>query len=160
MNSNKSKLFPKIRAWLILINFILTVPFVIFLMYVFKKQPAISHKIRTGWSTLQMKLLGIRLESEGTQDESADMVLMNHQSLLDIMIMESQHRHNLAWVAKKEIADMFFYGHILKASDMIIIDRESRKDIVKLFKESSYKLEQGRPIAIFPEGTRSDGYNF
>jgi len=157
MGAEKTKVFAKIRAGLILANFIVTVPFIIVLMYLFKKNPVISHKIRAGWSKLQMKILGIKVESQGAQDLDADMVLMNHQSLLDIMIMESLHNKNLAWVAKKEIADMFFYGHILKAPDMIIIDRENRTGIVTLLKESSDRLEKGRPIAIFPEGTRSDG---
>ena len=82
---------------------------------------------------------------------------MNHQSILDIMVFEYLHPKNLAWVAKKEIADIPWFGHILKAPDMIIIERESKSSLVKLIKESKEKLEQGRPIAIFPEGTRSDG---
>lgn len=151
------KFFAKIRAGLILINFILTVPVAIFLMYLFKKKPAISHKMRAGWSILQIKILGIKVEVQGSQDLDADMVLMNHQSLLDIMIIDSLNKRNLAWVAKKEIADMFLYGHILKAPDMIIIDRENRSGMATLLTEAADRLEKGRPIAIFPEGTRSDG---
>lgn len=151
------KIFAKIRAGLILANFILTVPVAIILMYLFKKKPEISHKMRAGWSALQIKILGIKVEVQGMQDPDADMVLMNHQSLLDIMIIDSLHKRNLAWVAKKEIADMFFYGHILKAPDMIIIDRENRSGMATLLTETADRLEKGRPIAIFPEGTRSDG---
>jgi len=104
-----------------------------------------------------MKLLGIKLKVEGTLDESCDLVLMNHQSLLDIIVMEYIHNRDLAWVAKKEISDLFFFGHIIKAPRMISIDRENKAGIMHLFKEAKDRLEKGRPIAMFPEGTRSDG---
>lgn len=40
---------------------------------------------------------------------------------------------------------------------MISIDRENKAGIVKLLKESKDRLSKGRPIAIFPEGTRTNG---
>ena len=82
---------------------------------------------------------------------------MNHQSLLDIIVMEYIHNRDLAWVAKKEIADLFFFGHIIKAPRMISIDRENKAGIMHLLKEVRDRLDKGRPIAMFPEGTRSDG---
>jgi len=123
-------------------------------MYVFRNH---HHKIRKVWMRIQVKLLGITLEEEGKIDTSCDMVIMNHQSLLDIVVMEYIHDRNLAWVAKKEIADLFFFGHIIKAPKMISINREDRSGIVTLIKEVKDRLSNGRPIAMFPEGTRGDG---
>ena len=40
---------------------------------------------------------------------------------------------------------------------MLLIDREDKKSIVYLLKEAKRRLEEKRPIAIFPEGTRSKG---
>ncbi|MGB5868176.1 MAG: lysophospholipid acyltransferase family protein, partial [Arcobacteraceae bacterium] len=40
---------------------------------------------------------------------------------------------------------------------MILVERESKKSLVKLLKDSKERLSHNRPIAIFPEGTRSDG---
>ena len=40
---------------------------------------------------------------------------------------------------------------------MISIDREDKKSLLKLFGECKDRLEEGRVIAIFPEGTRGDG---
>lgn len=105
----------------------------------------------------QMFFLGIKLEEEGSLDETCDMVILNHQSLLDIIVMEYIHSKNLAWVAKKEITDLPFFGHIIKAPRMISIDRENKAGLVKLLRESKDRLSKGRPIAIFPEGTRTDG---
>ncbi len=105
----------------------------------------------------QMFVLGIKLETQGKLDESCDMIIMNHQSLLDIIVMEYIHSRDLAWVAKKEITDLFFFGHIIKAPRMISIDRENKAGIITLLKETKDRLDRGRPIAMFPEGTRSDG---
>ena len=104
-----------------------------------------------------MYVLGIKLQIEGKIDESCDMIIMNHQSLLDIIVMEYIHSRDLAWVAKKEISDLFFFGHIIKAPKMISIDRENKAGIITLLKEAKDRLDKGRPIAMFPEGTRSDG---
>jgi 1-acyl-sn-glycerol-3-phosphate acyltransferase len=123
-------------------------------MYIFKNH---THKVIKTWMSFQMFVLGIKLETQGKLDESCDMILMNHQSLLDIIVMEYIHSRDLAWVAKKEITDLFFFGHIIKAPRMISIDRENKAGIITLLKETKDRLDRGRPIAMFPEGTRSDG---
>lgn len=123
-------------------------------MYIFKNH---THKVIKVWMNFQMFVLGIKLQTQGKLDESCDMILMNHQSLLDIIVMEYIHSRDLAWVAKKEITDLFFFGHIIKAPRMISIDRENKAGIINLLKEAKDRLDKGRPIAMFPEGTRSDG---
>ena len=144
----------RIRGIILLIQFSITVAITVVLMYTFKNH---THKVIKVWMNLQMWALGIKLETQGTLDESCDLVIMNHQSLLDIIVMEYIHNRDLAWVAKKEISDLFFFGHIIKAPRMISIDRENKAGLISLLKESRDRLDKGRPIAMFPEGTRSDG---
>ena len=147
-------IFNKIRAIFTIIQMAMTVTVTIILMYMFNKN---NRPIRKFWGALQMKLLGITLKIKGEYDPNATMQVMNHQSLIDIVIFEYLHEKNLAWVAKKEIADIPWFGHILKAPDMIIIERESKSSLIKLMKETKKKLDDNRTIAIFPEGTRTDG---
>jgi len=144
----------RIRGIIVLIQFTITVAIVIVAMYTFKKH---VHKIIKLWMKLQIFFLGIKIEEHGKMDDSCDMVIMNHQSLLDIIIIEHLHNRNLAWVGKKEITDLFFFGHIMKAPEMITINREDKTGLVKLIKEAKDRLSKGRPIAMFPEGTRSNG---
>lgn len=145
---------PRIRGIILFIQFSITVAITVVLMYIFKNH---THKVIKAWMIFQMYVLGIKLETQGNLDESCDMILMNHQSLLDIIVMEYIHSRDLAWVAKKEITDLFFFGHIIKAPRMISIDRENKAGIMHLFKEARDRLDKGRPIAMFPEGTRSNG---
>jgi 1-acyl-sn-glycerol-3-phosphate acyltransferase len=98
--------------------------------------------------------LGIKIKLEGSFDPEAKLLIINHQSMLDIISIEAVHELDLCWVSKKEITDYFYYGHINKAPKMISVDREDKVGLVKLLADVKDRVSQGRPIAIFPEGTR------
>jgi 1-acyl-sn-glycerol-3-phosphate acyltransferase len=123
-------------------------------MYLFRNKTDI---IRQKWAAIQMKLLGVKFEIHGEQDSSVDMIMINHQSVMDIITYEYLSKRDLAWVAKKELSDIPWFGHIIKAPKNIAIERESKKSLVKLLKDAKDRLDNGRQLAIFPEGTRSDG---
>lgn len=144
----------KLRMLWTIVQMILTVSIVIILMYIFRSK---NRTIRKAWGAIQMKLLGITLDIEGKVDADANMIVMNHQSLVDIIVFEYLHPKNIAWIAKQEIAKLPWFGHILKAPDMIIVQRESKASLLKLLKDAKEKYQQNRPLAIFPEGTRTDG---
>jgi len=100
--------------------------------------------------------LGIRVQVEGRPDPNAKLFIINHQSLIDIMITEMiAPKADLAWVAKKELFELPFFGLSLRKTNMIRLDREDRRGIVSLIKDAKGRIDEGRSIAIFPEGTRS-----
>jgi len=144
----------RIKGILVVIQFSLTVALVIIFMYLFRNN---THKIIKIWMSFQMFFLGVKIDEVGKMDETCDLLLMNHQSLLDILVVEHIHSRHIAWVGKSELTNMPFFGHIMKAPRMITINREDKQGIVSLFKEAKDRLDKGRPIAIFPEGTRTDG---
>jgi 1-acyl-sn-glycerol-3-phosphate acyltransferase len=96
-----------------------------------------------------------RVEIKGKEDTQAQMFLLNHQSDLDIAIMETITKRDLAWVAKKELFDMPFFGLALKLPQDIAVERESKTSLVKLLKDAKHVLKTNRVITMFPEGTRS-----
>jgi len=148
-------IFQKIKAVLILIQFVITVSITIFLMRFFNDK---HWYFRKKWASMQAFFIGYTLTIKGTPDPEAKLLLINHQSLLDIVILEDKYPKNIAWVAKKELEQMRFFGQIITLPKMIILDREDRrKSLVKLFKDVKERLLDGRVIAIFPEGTRGDG---
>ncbi|MBN2894460.1 MAG: 1-acyl-sn-glycerol-3-phosphate acyltransferase [Campylobacterales bacterium] len=94
---------------------------------------------------------------KGSEDEGVQMFVLNHQSDIDIGIMETITRKDLAWVAKKELFDVPFYGLLLKLPNDIPVERESKTSLIKLLKDAKDRLDDGRVITIFPEGTRAPG---
>ena len=112
--------------------------------------------IKRFYTRLILKLLGIKVEVEGKIDKEAKMVIINHSSMLDIVLIEAYYPYDLVWIAKKELFDMPFFGLLLKLPQNIRLDRENKKSIVYLFKEAKEKSKY-KTIAIFPEGTRARG---
>ncbi len=144
----------KIKGIYVLIQFVITVLITIVLMYIFRDK---TFAIRKIWAKMQQFLIGFKIVQKGEPDKRAKLILLNHQSLLDITALEAIYPKDLCWVAKKEIRDIPLFGHILEAPKMIVIDRKDRRSLVKLLKEAKKRLKEGRVIAIFPEGTRSKG---
>lgn len=148
------KILQKIKANFTLIQLLITVSSVLLFMLIFKKH---NRKIRQTWAKLQKYLLGYELEIIGEVDKEAKMIILNHQSFLDIILLEAIYPNDLAWIAKKEIEDITFFGNIMRLSKMISINREDKKSLIQLFADCKDRVEAGRTIAIFPEGTRGDG---
>ncbi len=117
-----------------------------------KKKGVIMHKL----NRLILKLIGAKVEASGEMDPEADMLIMNHQGIIDIIGMEALQKRHLRWAAKKELFDATWFGNLLKHGEMISLNRGSKAALVSLLKsvkESRTKL--GRAVAIFPEGTRA-----
>ena len=70
--------------------------------------------------------------------------------------METITSKDLAWVAKKELFDVPFFGLVVKLPKDIALERESKTALVKLIRECKDRLDHGRVITMFPEGTRTE----
>ena len=92
---------------------------------------------------------------KGKEDSNTQMFLLNHQSDLDIALMETITSRDLAWVAKKELFEIPFFGLALKLPNDIAVERESKTSLIKLLRDAKSVLDDNRVITMFPEGTRS-----
>ena len=144
----------RIRGIFVAIAFAITILIAISLMYMFKSK---NYIIRKYFTKLQTFFMNFDTKIIGTPDKDAKLYLLNHQSLIDIVAFEAADDQDKCWVAKKEIEDVPFFGHIIKAPKMIAIDRKDKRSIIKIIKLSKERLKEGRVITIFPEGTRGDG---
>ena len=149
------KIFATIRFYWgsFVISFIAAVIIIPLLFVLPKHKGAILHYM----NRLMLILIGGKVIKEGERDPDADMVLMNHQGIIDIISMEAIEQTNMRWVAKKELFDAPWFGNVLKLGEMISIDRQSRAGLLKLLRDAKETVNaKERAIAIFPEGTRAE----
>lgn len=137
-----------------MVEFVITVLITIVLMYAFRNH---THPIRRTWGKLQTFLMGFSITQKGEASPQTTLLVLNHQSLVDIVVLETIYPKNLCWIAKKEIEDIPLFGHIIPAPRMISIDRKDKRSIIKMIKEGKERILEGRVLAMFPEGTRGRG---
>lgn len=154
LDGQRVKILAKIRGFYVMIEFVITVLLTIILMYAFRNH---THPIRRTWGRLQTFLMGFNIKQIGEASPLTTLLVMNHQSLVDIVALETIYPKNLCWIAKKEIEDIPLFGHIIPAPRMISIDRNDKRSIIKMMKEGKERVSEGRVLAMFPEGTRGHG---
>ncbi len=91
---------------------------------------------------------------ERLRNDTAYVVVSNHQSLLDILVLFRLYRH-YKWVSKEEIFRVPFIGWNMTLNRYIRIRRGDKQDAVRMMASCGDALESGSSIMIFPEGTRS-----
>jgi 1-acyl-sn-glycerol-3-phosphate acyltransferase len=149
------KIFATIRFYwgAFIISFNTAVFMIPALMLFGKYKSTIVHYI----NRLTLFMMGGKLAQTGTMDLDADMYVMNHQGIVDIIALEALQNNHLRWVAKKELFDALWFGNLLRYGEMISLDRGNKVGLIKLIKDVKVSKEVlHRPVAIFPEGTRTD----
>ena len=86
------------------------------------------------------------------------MLVANHTSMTDIMLMLYLSRNPFVFVGKKELAKIPLFGFFYKRT-CILVDRYSAKSRHEVFVRAQNKLNQGLSVCIFPEGGVPDDKN-
>jgi 1-acyl-sn-glycerol-3-phosphate acyltransferase len=105
-------------------------------------------------------ILGIQVRVSGMEhlpvgETSPAILLVKHQSTLETFLMPTLMPHPLAYVFKKELLQVPFFGWAMGRLDMIHIDRSQRNEaFAKVVSQGKALLARGVWIIMFPEGTR------
>lgn len=105
-------------------------------------------------------ILGIRTRVSGMENlpqekRAGAVLLVKHQSTLETFLMPTLMPHPLAYVFKKELIYVPFFGWAMARLDMIHIDRkQGARAFSKVVAQGRVLLAQGIWIIMFPEGTR------
>lgn len=79
------------------------------------------------------------------------MIIANHSSMTDIMLMYCAVRTPFVYIGKKELAKLPLFGFFYKRSS-ILVDRSNLRSRNAVFSEAQRRFDQGNSICLFPEG--------
>jgi 1-acyl-sn-glycerol-3-phosphate acyltransferase len=120
--------------------------------------------ICAGWLKLAVDsgtfILGIKnrvtgMENLPTGAKDPAVLLVKHQSTWETFVMPALMPHPLAYVFKKELLSVPFFGWAMARMDMIHIDRgQQSKAFAKVVTQGKRLMGEGVWVIMFPEGTR------
>ncbi|NHF59140.1 1-acyl-sn-glycerol-3-phosphate acyltransferase [Flavobacteriaceae bacterium TP-CH-4] len=79
------------------------------------------------------------------------MLVANHTSMLDIMLMLRASKNPFVFVGKKELVNIPVFGFFYKRV-CIMVDRDDTRSRTGVYRRAQRRLNQGLSICIFPEG--------
>lgn len=103
-------------------------------------------------------ICGVRPRVSGMENlpDSGAILLSKHQSTWETFFFPTRMPHPLAYVFKRELLYIPFFGWAMARMDMIHIDRSKRNEAWSKVAEQGRRLmDEGHWVIMFPEGTRS-----
>ncbi|MDI3513547.1 MAG: 1-acyl-sn-glycerol-3-phosphate acyltransferase [Rhodocyclaceae bacterium] len=116
---------------------------------------ATHQTLRRRWSRRMLGVLGIELEARGAAVAPGCMLVANHISWVDIFVINALAP--AAFVSKAEVRAWPVIGWLAARNDTIFLRRGSRGHARIINEETAALLDAGCNVAIFPEGTTTDG---
>jgi 1-acyl-sn-glycerol-3-phosphate acyltransferase len=99
-------------------------------------------------------VLGIRTRVEGAIPPGPHLIAVKHESMFETLEMLRLSRLPVI-VEKKELADIPFFGWLTRRYGVIAVERSAgAKALRNLLEEGKRAIASGRPVIIYPEGTR------
>ena len=112
-------------------------------------------RLKQRWSHQILRVLAIRLDLEATDAPPGSLIVANHVSWLDIFVINAMRPS--AFVSKSEVRSWPFIGWLAEKNDTVFLRRGSRGHARIVNAEIASLLGRGRQVALFPEGTTTDG---
>lgn len=97
----------------------------------------------------------IHFNCQGQRDPNARLLVANHISWLDALLILSDH--DVSFIAKQEVRQWPLIGFITHALGTLYIRRDNKFCVYRDLPVAQACLKQGKTLAIFPEGTTTKG---
>ena len=107
------------------------------------------------WARQMLLIVGIELRVTGVAAAGPVLLVSNHISWLDIVVLHAA-RH-CRFVSKADVKDWPLVSTLANGSGTLYIERESRRDAHRMVQKMAESLQAGDVLAVFPEGTTGDG---
>ena len=109
------------------------------------------------WAAGLLRAVGARLHVSGVQAHAgATLIVANHISWLDIAAIHAAAPH-ARFVSKADVLHWPFLGWLIRNAGTLFIERERKRDAVRVVHAMAQALQDGDALAVFPEGTTGTG---
>lgn len=118
--------------------------------------PSQTRLVVREWSRQMLRIMGVELEVRGRPHDTGPMlVVANHISWLDILVMNACQPAR--FVSKADARHWPVLGALISGAGTLFIERESRRDAMRVVHLMAERLLDRDMVAVFPEGTTGDG---
>lgn len=107
------------------------------------------------WAKGALCVLGVSVSVEGKPPVAPFLLVSNHLSYLDIMLLASVAR--CVFVSKAEIASWPVIGLLARSMGTVFLDRTKKRDVSRVASEIQSRFDRGQGVVFFPEGTSTAG---
>ena len=145
------------NVWFYVLGFIgivITLPFLIIFSIKESFYPYFYWVARNIWSNIIMYGMGFYPEIKFKQHikkGKSYMLVSNHKSMIDIMLMLSLSKDPIVFVGKKELEKIPLFGYFYRRV-CILVDRSSPESRKEVYTKAIKRLDNGISVCIFPEG--------
>lgn len=110
----------------------------------------------TRWAAQLLAILAVRVRVRGEPPAPGGaLVAANHVSWLDIHLLHSLLPAR--FISKAEVRNWPVFGKFAEAAGTVFLEREKKADAMRVNQLMAEHLRAGDCLALFPEGTTSDG---
>jgi 1-acyl-sn-glycerol-3-phosphate acyltransferase len=118
--------------------------------------PARRDRIIMAWSRRMLRVLGVQARvSAAPSAPHGALLVCNHVSWLDIYLIYAAQR--VHFVSKSEVRAWPVAGWLAHKTGTLFLERGRRADTARVNAEMRTLMQAGAWVAVFPEGTTSDG---
>ena len=108
-------------------------------------------KLAAWWLRRGVAVLGVRVLARGQPHPAPVLMLANHISWLDILVLATQS--DSGYVAKAEVAQWPLLGWLAQVGGTEFVRRGSLEDLDRVLRRLVRRLRAGQRLTVFPEGT-------
>lgn len=117
---------------------------------------AVRRMVFGTWARGVARFLGIRIDIEGTVPAPPFLLVSNHLSYLDIVVYAASTPAR--FVAKSDVRRWPVIGGLARAAGTIFIDRNNKRDAVRVLDDFARAIAEGDGIVLFAEATSTAGH--
>ncbi len=117
------------------------------------------NSIERKFTQISFRLLGINFDVKGLEnipDDEPVIFVSNHQSFIDVKLSIAAIPRNFSFISKDILFKIPLLGKYMRTSGHIGIRRSDERNAYGTLSEVIKKLDSGKSIIFFPEGTRSE----